>query len=82
MKSYLLENTIKSLLNQTLIPYKIIISINNKDSFYISDFIKTYINKNFIVIVHVNEDLKELNKYYYIPDIYTKYIIIVINDNI
>ena len=82
MKSYLLDNTIKSLLNQTLIPYKIIISINNKDSFYISDFIKTYTNKNFIEIVHVNEDLKELNKFYYIPDIYTKYIIIVINDNI
>ena len=81
MKSYLLENTIKSLLNQTLIPYKIIISINNKDSFYISDFIKIYINKNFIEIVRVNEDLKGLNKYYYIPDIYTKYILIVINDN-
>ena len=82
MKSYLLENTIKSLLNQTLIPYKIIISINNKDSFYISDFIKIYINKNFIEIVRINEDLKGLNKYYYIPDIYTKYILIVINDNI
>ena len=82
LKSLLVDRLIKSLLNQTLTPYRILLSINNKDITYISDFLKILIKNNIIEIIFVNEDLKQLNKYYYIPDKYKNYTIVVIDDNI
>ena len=76
MKCLLLDNLIKSLLNQTLVPYKILLSINYKDLFYMSDYVKSWVKNNFIEIIYIDQDLKEFNKYYYIPDKYKKYIII------
>ena len=43
---------------------------------------KILIKNNIIEIIPINEDFKNFNKYYYIPDKYKKYIIIVFNDNI
>lgn len=82
LKYLLVDRLIKSLLKQTLIPYKILLSINDKEINYISNFLKSFINKNIIEIIFVKEDLKKFNKYYYIPNKYKKYIIIVIDDNI
>jgi hypothetical protein len=39
------------------------------------------VKNNFIEIIYVEQDMKEFNKYYYIPDKYKKYIIITSNDN-
>ena len=82
MKSLLVDRLIKSLLNQTLLPYKILLSLNIKDIDYISDYLKLLINNNVIEIITVKEDLKKFNKYYYIPNKYKNYIIIVVDDNI
>ena len=82
MKSLLVDRLIKSLLSQTVVPYKIVLSINNKEIIYISDFLKLLIKNNIIELIYVNEDLKNFNKYYYIPNKYKKYIIIVFDDNI
>ena len=82
IKSQYVDRLIKSLLNQTLLPYKILFSINVTDINYISDYMKILIKNNIIEIIFINEDFKYFNKYYYIPDKYKKYIIIVFNDNI
>ena len=39
-------------------------------------------NKSIIELIFIKEDLKYFNKYYYIPDEYKKYIIIVFDDDI
>ena len=82
MKSKLLDSLIESLLNQTLKPYKILLSINKNDSIYLSEYLSLLLKKQIIELIFVNEDLKYLNKYYYIPDNYKQFIIIVIDDNI
>ena len=38
------DRLIESLLNQTLIPYKILLSINKKDIIYINNYLKRMIN--------------------------------------
>ena len=82
IQSLLLDNLIKSLLNQTIIPYKILLSINNKDIIYISDFLKLMIKKDIIEVIFVKKDWKYLNKYYYIPEKYKNFVIIVVDDYI
>ena len=82
IQSLLVDNLIKSLLNQTILPYKIILSINHKDLIYISDFLKLLIKNNTIEVIFAKKDWKYLNRYYYIPDKYKTFIIIVVDDNI
>ena len=82
MKSLSVDQLIKTLLNQTVKPYKILLSIIKEDIFYISDFLKLLIKNNIIEIILVSKDLKYFNKYYYIPNKYKNHIIIVMNDNI
>ena len=76
------DNLIKSLLNQTIVPYKILLSINNKDKIYISDFLKLLIKNDIIEVIFVKKDWKNLNKYFYIPDKYKNFVVITIDDNI
>ena len=82
IKSQIVDRSIKSLLNQTLLPYKIILSIKKTDIIYISYYLKLLIIKNILEIVFVKEDMKYFNKYYYIPEKYKKYIIIIVDDYI
>ena len=82
MISLLLDKLIKSLLNQTLLPFKILLSINKDDIAYISDYLELLIKKNIIEVIFVNEDLMYFNKYYYIPNEYKKYIILVFDNYI
>lgn len=81
IKSFCLDEMIKSLLKQTLKPYKILLSMNKNNKIYINDFLKLMIKKNILEVIFVKEDLKYFNKYYYIPKKYKKYIIIVFDDN-
>ena len=80
--SLLIDKLIKSLLNQTLLPFKILLSINKDDISYISDYVKLLIKKNIVEIIFVNEDFMYFNKYYYIPNKYKKYIILVFDEYI
>ena len=82
IKSLKIDRLILSLLNQSVLPYKILISINNNDVKYISEYLKLLIKKNIIEFISIKEDFRNFNKYYYIPDKYKKYIIIVVDDNI
>ena len=66
IQTLLVDNLIKSLLNQTILPYKIILSINKRDLIYISDFLKLLIKNNTIEVIFVKKDLKYLNRYYYL----------------
>jgi len=81
-KSQLLNRLIKSLLNQTLKPYKLLLSMNKKDITFINNYLKLLIKQKFVEIIYVNEDFKYLNKYYYIPNKYKEYIIITFDNNI
>ena len=82
MLSLSVDNLIKSLLNQTVSPYKILLSINESDINYMSDFLKILIKNNIINYIFIQKDFKYFNRYYYIPEEYKKYIIIVVDDDI
>ena len=82
MRSQIVDFLIRSLLNQNVVPYKIIISVKRPDVIYISNYLKLLIKKNILEIILIQEDLKRFNKYYYIPEKYKKYVIIVVDDNI
>jgi len=82
IKSQVLDRLIKSLIIQTLRPYKILVSMNKKDISFISDYLTFLIKKNFVEVIYINEDFKLFNKYYYIPKKYKEYIIVVFDDDI
>ena len=82
IKSHIVDRLIKSLLNQTPLPYKILLSIKKKDINYLSHYMKLLIINKIIEIIFIKEDLKLFNKYYYIPEKYKKFIVIVVDDNI
>ena len=82
MKSLSVDRFIKTLLNQTLRPYKILLSIKKKDITYLSNYLISLINKNIIEVIYVKEDFESFNKYYYIPNNYKNFIIIVFDNNI
>ena len=81
IQSLIIDRLIKSILNQTILPYKILLIINKKYKTYISQYLKLLINNNFIDVISVNKDFKHLNKYFYIPNRYKKNIIVVVDDN-
>ena len=80
MQSLKIDRLIRSLLNQSVVPYKILLSININDIIYISKYLKLMIKNNIIELIYVKEDFRNFNKYYYIPNEYKKYIIIVVDD--
>ena len=82
IKSLLVDRLIKSILDQTVIPFKIILSINKEYVNYLSDSLKLLIKNNTIELIYIKEDLHYLNKYYYIPNKYKKNILVVVDDNI
>ena len=76
IKSHKLDRLIKSIINQTFHPSKILLSINKKYINYMSNYLISLSKENIIEVIVVNEDLKKFNKYYYIPDKYKSSIII------
>jgi len=82
-KNYLfIDRLINSLLHQTIIPYKIILTLRNEDYHYLSHFIKLLVENELIEIVFIRNDLKAFNKYYYIPNKYKSFPIVVVDDNV
>lgn len=82
IKLLVVDHLIKSLLNQSILPYKILLSINKTDFDYMSDYLLSLIENNSIELIFINQNLKHFNKYYYIPNKYKKFIITVFDDNI
>ena len=82
LKSLLLDQLIKSLLDQTLLPFKILLSIKKEYAVYLSDYLELLIKQNIVEVIFINEDLMDFNKYYYIPNQYKKYIILVFDNYI
>ena len=81
IESLLIDSLIKSLLEQTIVPYKILISVNKADIAYLSDFLKSLVN-NIIELIFIIDDFENFNRYYYIPDEYKKYIVVIVDDDI
>ena len=76
------DNMIKSILNQTVTPFKIVMTLYKDDVKYITSFIESLINKNIIELLICNEDLKPHKKYFYVMQKYRDYPIITFDDDI
>jgi hypothetical protein len=78
-----LDKVLNSILNGTLIPNKIVLTIYKKDILFISKKIKNYFNQNQISLLIVNNiDIKSHKKYFYVMQKYPYDIIITIDDDI
>jgi hypothetical protein len=73
---------IKSILNQTITPYKIVMTLYKDDVKYITNYIDSLINKNIIELLICNEDIKPHKKYFYVMQKYKNYPIITLDDDI
>ena len=51
IESFLIDNFIRSILNQTLRPYKILLSINKRDIVYFTDYLILLIKKKIVEII-------------------------------
>ena len=71
-----LENVLKSIKKQILLPYKILLVL------YEEDFKKYKLNLNGVEIIKVNKDIKPHKKYYYSMIKYRDYAIITLDDDI
>ena len=77
-----IDKVLNSILNGTLIPDKIVLTLYYKDIKYISKKINKYLNINKISIIVVNIDIKSHKKYFYVMQKYPYDIIITIDDDI
>ena len=73
---------IDSILNGDLVPNKIVLTLFYKDINFISEKIFEYLNKNKIILIIVNFDIKSHKKYFYVMQKYPYDIIITIDDDI
>ena len=73
---------IDSILNGDLVPNKIVLTLFYKDIDFISEKIIEYLNKNNIILIIVNFDIKPHKKYFYVMQKYPYDIIITIDDDI
>jgi len=79
---FFIERLINSLLNQTVIPYKIILTLRKEDYQYLSPSLKLLVENEIIEIVYIRKDFKEFNKYYYIPNKYKSFPVVVVDDSV
>ena len=77
-----IDKVINSILNGTLIPNKIVLTLYYKDIEFISKEIDNYLIKNKISLIIVNMDIKPHKKYFYVMQKYPYDIIITIDDDI
>ena len=76
------KTVIDSILQNTYKPFKIILTLSNKDIQYIPQDLQEYIDKNIIELLIANIDLKPHNKYFYSMQKYRENPIITIDDDI
>ena len=73
--------TIKSILNQTIKPYKICLTLFNEDIKYIPNEIQKLIDENIVDLIISDKNLKPHLKYFYAMQKYRDCIIITIDDD-
>ena len=71
-----IDKVLNSILNGTLKPNKIVLTIYKKDILYISKKIKKYITQKRIILLIVDMDIKSHKKYFYVMQKYPYDIII------
>jgi len=77
-----IDKVLNSILNGTLIPEKIVLTLYYKNITFISKFINDYLIKNKIYLIIVNIDIKSHKKYFYAMQKFPYDIIITIDDDI
>ena len=73
---------IDSLLNQTIYPFKIVMTLFAEDVKFITNYIQSLIDKNIIELIVVNIDIKSHKKYFYTMQKYQNFPIITVDDDI
>ena len=82
LRKCLVDNTIRTILNQTIKPFKIVLCLFNEDVKYCSEYLRTLIaNKNIELLV-CNEDIGPHKKYYHTMMKYRNNPIILLDDDI
>ena len=77
-----INRMIDSLLNQTIYPFKIVMTLFKEDVKYINSYIQSLIDKNIIELIVVNIDIKPHKKYFYTMQKYRNNPIITVDDDI
>lgn len=77
-----LKDVLLSILNGTMKPYKIVITLCQEDVKYITDELQSIIDKNNIEILIAEKDIKPHKKYYYVMKKYPSNPIVTIDDDI
>ena len=73
---------IDSLLNQTIYPFKIVMTLFREDVKYINNYIQSLIDKNIIELIVVNIDIKPHKKYFFVMQKFRNNPIITVDDDI
>ena len=73
---------IDSLLNQTIYPFKIVMTLFKEDVKYINNYIQSLIDKNIIELIVVNIDIKPHKKYFFVMQKFRNNPIITVDDDI
>jgi hypothetical protein len=76
-----LTKVIKSIFNQSIKPFKVVLNIENSDVEFLPDDIIDLINKNKVELIICTEKLKSHNKYYYVMNKYKNVPIVTIDDD-
>lgn len=77
-----INKMIKSLINQTIKPFKIVLTLYIKDIKYLNKYIISLINKNILELIISYIDIKPHKKYFYVMQKYRNFPIITFDDDI
>ena len=72
----------KFILNQTIYPFKIVLTLFEEDVKYINNYIQSLINKTIIELIVVDRNIKPHKKYFYVMQKYRNHPIITVDDDI
>lgn len=73
---------VKSLLENTMKPYKIVMTLFKDDVQYISKELQKYIDNGIIELITCDIDIRSHKKYYYVMQKYREYPIITVDDDV
>lgn len=82
LRTKAVNEMINSLMEQTIYPFKIVMTLHKDDVKYINKYIQSLIDKKIIELIVVNIDLKPHNKYFYTMKKYRNHPIITVDDDI
>ena len=77
-----INKMVNSLINQTIKPFKIVLTLYINDINYINDYFKSLIDKDILELMISYKDIKPHKKYFYVMQKYREYPIITFDDDI